>query len=193
MLLEVSGVLVRALGASVVTLASRLLVSSARLEGVGSVGKFAERGVPRAASSVIPSHCAVTSTSGADLTASGGLADTSSRITSGSSEIDRTSFLSSSMNDLKVDAESRLRMLGCTGSLVVADSNGAPCSGSAKTRDTLAGALFLERDNPLQGDEDEEAVLRGPPAELIEREIMVDKGCVQDVREYRGRDSPRVR
>jgi len=73
-----------------------------------------------------------------------------------------------------VDAESnrsRLRIVisllyAAGGNFAAADSNGAPCSGSAKIKDTEAGALFFDMDIDLQADGDAEPLRRRP--ELID-------------------------
>lgn len=52
------------------------------------------------------------------------------------------------------------------GSLVAADPNGAPCSGSAKIREREAGAVFFDMDIDLQADGEADPPGRRP--ELIE-------------------------
>jgi hypothetical protein len=57
------------------------------------------------------------------------------------------------------------------GNFAAADSKGAPCSGSAKTKETEAGARFFDRDIDRQAEGDT-VPLRRPP-ELIETDTPV--------------------
>lgn len=52
--------------------------------------------------------------------------------------------------------------------MAAAESNGAPCSGSAKTKETEGGARFLDMDIDLQADGEYDPLGRRP--ELIEGE-----------------------
>lgn len=82
--------------------------------------------------------------------------------------IDCVSFLSSRTVEVE-SSRSRFRIIWLSfeykaagGSLVAADSSGVPCSGSAKTRETLAGAVFFEKDLDLQADGEAAPVGRRP-------------------------------
>ena len=82
--------------------------------------------------------------------------------------MDAVSFLSSRTVEVE-SCLSRFRIIWLSfeykaagGSLVAADSSGIPCSGSAKTRETLAGAVLFEKDLDLQADSEVAPVGRRP-------------------------------
>lgn len=129
-----------------------------------------------------PSHCAVCRTSGAEsvtLASIGRACNDSTEALSSKGPIlvllliDTVSFLSSRKVLLEAFEfrRSRFRTMlwsliyTAGGSFVAADSSGAPCSGSANTIDTLAGARRLEKDIDLQAEGEAEPDGRRP--ELI--------------------------